>query len=235
MKRNIVNFYLVVAFFCLGLFGCEKTVEGELSAWERNVSKVNLLVGKYPQFKAHLVHIQAEAEKQKEEALKIASKEEQIKALAKANSALRNQFVQDIEKIAPAMEEIQVQLREIESSFKDEDYSKEIYRLIVEAENGMKEAQQAIDKAEGDFNTVQGIVRVQYEQLSRYESKLMDIIDEKQEADTKKAELSKENQQVDTNGESQKEVKQAVKCSHCGSSNQDAAGKCSSCGANLKS
>lgn len=231
MKVNVVKNYLIAFFLFLAFTACEKTVEGELSSWERNVNKVNVLAGKYPQFRTHLMDILKDAEEQKETALEIPSKEEQIKALSQANGKLRVQFIQDIEAINPAIEEISEQLMEIEQNFSDADYSKEIYKTLVEAENSVKEVTENISRAEGDLITVQGLVRIEYEKLKKYESRLQRIIDNKEEADTKKAEITKAEEQKEANTI---EVEETVKCSYCGSSNPKLAEKCKSCAAIIK-
>lgn len=226
--------FLSVLVGLLFWVGCSRSVDGEATAFTKNVEQTQLLMARYPNIKPVLVKQLEQAKSAMAEAEKIQEESAKIEAMDKANDLLEVACIRVLSGIDKRIQNIQKEMTEIQAMKLSSVQRNASYRLaqnmdytINKVEKLLQNPVSTLQEANGLATRAKTLLVDADKEINAY-AKQIKKAETQEQAEiqaAKEAELAKE--------KAAEEAVAPIKCGHCGQMSKHDALKCSGCGAPL--
>jgi hypothetical protein len=207
---------------------CQKSLDGELRAYEANIKKLDALSSKYPSLRIAVETVKKDATIQYETAKKLSEEKSKIEGISAANKIARPKFVNNIDEIEKLVISLPNKFSEATQKAFDENDKEAVKIAIRTTEDDIFDAKARLQNARisssNEANSVTDEILSLLENAENRLDKVIESADAKRE-DQKKSEAKKDSQKAADS--------KPVKCGHCGKVCDPGSNSCKSCGAPL--
>ena len=207
---------------------CQKSLDGEIKAYEANIKKLDALSAKYPSFRTAVETVKKDASSQYETAKKLSEEKSKIEGISAANKIARPAFVNNIDEIEKLLRSLPNKFSEATQKAFDENDKEAVKIAIRTTEDDIFDAKARLQNARisssNEANSVTDEILSLLENAENRLVKIMESSDSKRD-DKKTSEAKKDSQKAADS--------KPVKCGHCGKFCDPGSTSCKSCGAPL--
>lgn len=225
MKAKFILYFLP---FLLLAVSCQKSLDGELKAYEANIKKLDALSSKYPSFRTAVEIVKKDAAAQFETAKKLSEEKSKIEGISAANKIARPAFLNNIDEIEKLLRNLPNKFSEATQKAFDENDKEAAKIAIRTTEDDIYDTKARLQNARmsspNEANAVTDEILTLLKSAETRLDKVMETSDSKRD-DQKTSEAKKDSQKAADS--------KPVKCGHCGKVCDPGTSSCKSCGAPL--
>lgn len=228
--------FLFAAQFLFTACSCKRTVEGEVSAWQRNESNVRLARVNYPGFATAIDQVFNEANTKWQAAQQIGNEEEKIQAMSAANGIITNSFIGRLDEIKSTTDRLNQDMQNLGRNPVPSEYQTRLFDIMRRVTTAQADCNNILLRGGATVNEAENNTRMALEPLNNAKRDLDQLQSDISNAQSKQNANNNTNTGAEnttnsnTNSNTNTATEQPWKCAYCSTQNTTGA-VCSSCGA----
>jgi hypothetical protein len=215
---------------------CKRTVEGEVTSWQRNESNVRQARANYPGFAAAIDQVFNEANTKWQAAQQIGNDEEKIQAMSAANGIITNSFIGRLDEIKSTTDRLNQDMQNLGRNQVPSEYQTRLFDIMRRVTIAQTDCSNILLRGGATVNEAENNTRMALEPLNNAKRDLDQLQSDISNAQSKQNANKNTNNNTDnttnsnSNSNTNTSVEQSWKCAYCSTQNTTGA-VCSSCGA----